>query len=112
MALLDIVTFEGVAMESLFERGDLGVLVDVQGGQQNEFTLPSTGGTCNYPIENDVRGGVGYGAGGTEFTGNVVLPAESEVETGVMYGANGTEFEGTFAGGGGGSSEHSLTFVT
>ena len=41
--LTDIITFEGVAMESFFERGNVGVLVDIQGGQRDEFLLPQTG---------------------------------------------------------------------
>lgn len=41
--LTDIVTFEGVAMELSFDRGDIGVLVDIQSEDRNEFLLPQTG---------------------------------------------------------------------
>ena len=97
MALLDILTFEGVAMENSFSRGNVGVLTDVQGARLNEFTLPALGAVCDYPSEDDVRLGVTFDA----FTGNLELPAEADVLAGVDYGANGTEFTGTATGGGG-----------
>jgi hypothetical protein len=54
------------------------------------------------PAASDVELGVGYGAGGTEFTGTVVIPAEADVKLGTDYGAGGTEFTGTYAPAGGG----------
>lgn len=44
MAILEIVSFEGEAMEHEFDRGNGGVLVDVQGGTRNEFTIPAVVG--------------------------------------------------------------------
>lgn len=98
MSLTDILTFEGVAMENLFSRGNVGALVDVQGERLNEFTLPALGATCDYPPEDDVRSGVSFDT----FTGNLELPAEADVLAGVNYGAGGTEFTGAASGGGGG----------
>lgn len=103
MALLDIISFEGVAMESSFSRGNVGVLSDVQGGNMNEFAIPTIGAVCDYPSENDVRLGVTFDV----YTGNLELPVEADVLTGVQYGANSTEFTGTATSGGG---EHSYTF--
>lgn len=99
MALLDILTYEGETATQEQARGDIGVLVDVQGGMLTEATLPALGGSCTYPSEDDVQDGVVFG---TIYTGNLVVPAEADVEAGVQYGANGTEFTGEFAGGGGG----------
>lgn len=97
MALTDILTFEGATMENSFSRGNVGVLSDVQGGKLNEFALPTLGGVCDYPSQNDVRLGVTFDV----YTGNLELPAEVDVLTGVQYGANGTEFTGSATGGGG-----------
>jgi hypothetical protein len=59
----------------------------------------SGGATCNYPVEGDVESGVGYGAGGTEYTGTFVVPTEAQVEDGVGFGEDGTEFLGELTGG-------------
>ena len=99
MALTDILTYEGAMAIQEEARGDIGVLVDVQGGKLNEITLPTLGGSCTYPSEDDVQDGVTFG---DVYTGNLVVPAEADVETGVQYGANGTEFTGALVGGGGG----------
>lgn len=122
MALLDILTFEGVEMENSFSRGNVGVLVDINASRFNEFLLPALGGVCDYPSENDVRAGVlfdvytgnltlpdvndvrngvDYGALGVEFDGDLVLPAVGDVRLGTGYGADGVELTGTLAGGGG-----------
>lgn len=103
MAITDLVSFEGLEMEYSFARGNGGVLSDVQGGQRNEFAMPTLGGVCDYPSEDDVRLGVTFDV----YTGNLELPVEADVLTGVQYGTNGTELTGTATGGGG---EHSYTF--
>lgn len=53
-----------------------------------------SGGSSDYPSENDVRLGTVY-ANGT-LAGNLVLPAVNKVREGIKYGSNGTEFTGTF----------------
>lgn len=120
MALVDIVideiSFEiGVAsaltggsmVDVCFENvvGDRSAIAggSVQGVSYdgNNFTFSTTGSTPTLPAETDVRDGIQYGLGGTEFTGNVILPVEADVKVGTQYGANGTEFTGELAGGGG-----------
>lgn len=102
MAILEIVTTEGVAMEHSFARGNVGVLVDVQGGRSNEFAMPAGAGAgAVFPSEGDVDQGVEYGPTGADFTGNLEQPAEADVAEGVQYGAGGVEFTGEFQGGGG-----------
>jgi hypothetical protein len=100
MALLDILTFEGATMENSFSRGNGGVLVDINAGRLNEFALPSTGGSCDYPSENDVRSGISF----STYTGNLELPTEADVRLDTQYGTNGTEFTGELVAGGGGSN--------
>ena len=110
MALTDIITFEGVAMENSFSRGNGGVLVDVQSGNKNEFTMPAGAGVgAVFPDEGDVDSGVDYGPTGADYTGNLQQPSVLDVKEGVQYGAGGTEFTGEYeppAGGG----EHSVVF--
>ncbi len=52
--LTDIVTYEGVEMENSFDRGDVGVLVDIQHARLNEFEIPEVtgggGGEHSYPF--------------------------------------------------------------
>lgn len=104
MAILEIVTTEGEAMEYSFSRGNGGVLVDVQGGQLNELQMPEGGGAgAVFPAENDVDSGTVYGPTGADFTGNLEQPAEADVALGVQYGAGGVEFTGVLEGGGGGN---------
>lgn len=102
MAILEIVTTEGVAMEHSFSRGNGGVLVDVQGGRLNEFQMPAgAGGGAVFPAEGDVDLGVDYGPSGADYTGTLVQPDEADVASGIQYGADGVEFTGTLTGGGG-----------
>lgn len=54
----------------------------------------TAGGETDYPAESDVRDGVEYAFGA--MTGTVVLPAADEVLSGVGYGAGGTEYTGTY----------------
>lgn len=105
MALLDIVTSFGQSPVLDFARGDVGSVLEIV-SRDTEFFVPRVGAVCDYPVVDDVRFGVVYGAG----VGTVELPTEAQVELGVGYGANGVEFTGTFAGGGGGESSH--TFVS
>ena len=109
MAILEIVTTTGEALEHLFARGDVGILTDVQGGKLDEFAMPAGAGAgAVFPSEDDVDQGVSYGPTGADFTGNLEQPAEEDVKNGVQYGAAGVEFEGTLIGG----SEHSFPFVS
>ncbi len=55
------------------------------------------GSDVTSPDEDDVRDGVQYGEGGTEFTGTLALPAEADVRSGVQYGGGGTESTGTLS---------------
>jgi hypothetical protein len=52
------------------------------------------------PGPEDVRAGVGYGIGGTQFTGTLELPAEEDVRLAVTYGADGTQYSGLLVVGG------------
>jgi hypothetical protein len=54
----------------------------------------------DYPAVGNVRLGIVY-ANGT-MTGTLVVPSPSDVRQGVHYGAGGTEFTGTLIVGGGG----------
>lgn len=99
MALLAILS--GGAGVISMDRGNVGVLTGVVAKSQNYLSLPTLGGTCDYPAQTDVRSGVAY----STFTGNLTLPVESNVLTGIQYGASGTEFTGTATAGGGGSEE-------
>lgn len=56
-----------------------------------------SGGSCDYPSEDDVRFGVDYDFGAQ--TGNLTLPSPSDVLSGVTYGGNGTQFTGTLQNG-------------
>jgi hypothetical protein len=58
------------------------------------------GGGVGYPAVGDVQLSVVYGAS-NEFIGTLALPTEAQVQSGVGYGAGGTEFTGTLVGGGG-----------
>lgn len=98
MALLDIVTTSGQPVILAFARGNSGSVDDVVSNGNNEVALPSLGGACDYPSEDDVRLGTSFSI----YTGNLELPAETDVLTGVQYGTSGTEFTGTATGGGGG----------
>lgn len=49
--------------------------------------------TCDYPGVGDVRLGVVYDD--STLTGTLVLPAVSDVLLGIGYGTGGTEFTGT-----------------
>lgn len=113
MALLDI-----VIDESYFEVGTLssltgGAMLDVCFGNVidattalvggsvqgvsydgNAYAFSTTGATPVLPAVGDVDFGVGYGIGGTEFTGTLVQPAVTDVKLAVQYGAGGTEFTG------------------
>jgi hypothetical protein len=51
----------------------------------------------DYPAVGDVEKDVVYGGG----TGTLVVPTAAQVEEGVGFGAGGTEFTGEFQGGGG-----------
>lgn len=91
----------------LREGKGLGVFIR-NGGLISNYEIAVTfieedvgGGVCNYPAEGDVQDGVGYGAGGTEYTGTFVVPTEAQVELGVGFGEDGTEFTGELSGGGG-----------
>ena len=110
MALLEIVSFEGVAMEHSFSRGNVGVLVDSVASRLNEFAMPAGAGAgAIFPSEGDVDAGTSYGPTGADFTGNLQQPVEADVKVGVQYGAAGVEFTGEYeppAGGG----EHSVVF--
>jgi len=127
MAIDEIISYEGVPMEMLFARGNIGTVLDSVSARFNELAMPAgagagavfphdtdvragevygpTGtdftGNLTLPDVNDVRNGTDYGANGVEFDGDLVLPAEADVKLGVGYGADGTELEGTLAGGGG-----------
>jgi hypothetical protein len=58
------------------------------------------GGT--YPAVADVDSTAPtYGTTGTEYQGTLLQPAVTNVKTGVQYGGGGTEFTGTYSGGGG-----------
>jgi hypothetical protein len=59
------------------------------------------GGGVGYPAVGDVQLSVVYGAS-NEFIGTLALPTEAQVQSGVGYGAGGTEFTGTLTTGGGG----------
>lgn len=98
MALLAILS-GGPAVISM-NRGNVGVLTGVVAQRQNALSLPSLGAVCDYPVVGDVRFGVVYGGG----TGNVVLPATTDVLIGVGYGALGTEYTGNATAGGGETS--------
>lgn len=108
MALLDILTFEGVAIENSFARGNVGVLTDMQGGRLSEFFIPALGVGQIFPAIGDVDNGITYGPTGSDYTGTLLQPAVTNVLVGVQYGAGGIEFTGTATGGGGG--EHSNVF--
>lgn len=102
MAILEIVTTEGVAMEHSFSRGNVGVLVDAQGGRLNEFQMPAGAGAgAVFPAVGDVDFGVDYGPSGADYTGTLEQPVPADVASGVQYGAGGVEFTGTLSGGGG-----------
>jgi hypothetical protein len=104
MALTSILAPAGDTAVFVFARGNGGVLSDIVAKGQGMITLPSLGGSCTYPSENDVQDGVTFG---DIYTGTLVVPAEADVLTGVGYGANGTEFTGEATAGGG---EHSVVF--
>jgi hypothetical protein len=57
-----------------------------------EEDLSSIGGSCDYPAEADVQSGVAYDNG--NLTGTFQSPLESQVLNGVGFGAAGTEFTG------------------
>lgn len=57
-----------------------------------------------FPYPGHVRSPDQYGPTGSDFTGNETLPDIADVKAGVDYGAGGTEFEGTYSGGGGGAA--------
>jgi len=101
MALTSILAPAGDTAVFVFARGNGGVLSDIVAKGQGMITLPSLGGACTYPSEDDVESGVTFGG---VYTGNLVVPAEADVENGVNYGASGTEFTGTLIGGGGETS--------
>jgi hypothetical protein len=58
------------------------------------------GGGVGYPAVGDVRLAVVFGES-NEFIGTLALPTVGQVQSGVGYGAGGTEFTGTLVGGGG-----------
>lgn len=97
MALTSITTRGVVA--NYFNRGNIGTVQSINARTKSSVLLPSTGGSCTYPSQDDVRSGVTFGV---IYTGNLVLPAEADVELGVGYGSNGTEFTGSLVGGVGG----------
>jgi hypothetical protein len=99
MALLATLS-GGTAIISM-NRGDIGMLTGVVSGRLNTISLPTLGGSCTYPSENNVRDGVVFG---TIYTGNLELPLETDVLTGIQYGASGTEFTGEAVAGGGETS--------
>ncbi len=94
MALLAILS-GGSGVISM-NRGNIGVLTGVVAQSRNYISLPTLGGSCDYPTVGNVRSGIAYGAG----TGTLVLPAITDVLTGVGYGTNGTELTGNATGGG------------
>lgn len=59
------------------------------------FNGGASTGTFAKPAVGEVKTGIGYGAGGTEFTGTRTHPAVGDVKTAITYGAGGTEFTGT-----------------
>jgi hypothetical protein len=77
-------------------------------------TFPGTSTTSNLdigaatrrdptvPTAAQVLTTIGFGDGGTEFTGTHTDPTEAQVEEGVQWGAGGTEFTGTLEAGQGG----------
>jgi len=52
-------------------------------------------GRISLPSDTDVRKDVSYGADKVEFTGNIALPTVDDVKKDIQYGANGTEYTGT-----------------
>jgi len=66
-----------------------------------EFAGTYSVGGAVYPAEDDVDvTAPAYGPTGADFAGVLEQPAEADVKTGVGYGANGTEFTGEYGGGG------------
>lgn len=72
---------------------------DVRDGEQYGAGGTQFTGNMTLPSGDDVRDGEQYGTSGTEITGNLELPLAADVESGVQYGTNGTEFTGTLSGG-------------
>jgi len=71
---------------------DLPAVADVQQGVT--FDGLTKTGTFVSPNVGDVEAGVTYGAA-AEYTGTFAVPLEADVELAVKYGAGGTEFTGT-----------------
>lgn len=95
MALTDIQSYDGVAGEFSFSRGNIGTITDIQSALRNAVEIPSALASAVFPSEDDVDNGVNFGPTGADYQGNLVQPAESDVRLATQYGANGTEFEGT-----------------
>jgi hypothetical protein len=66
--------------------------------------VTASGGIYTDPGVANVRAAATYTFNSSPRTGTLVLPAEADVEAGVGYGAGGTEFTGTLGASGGGGS--------
>lgn len=64
------------------------------GNVTEDDTVDGVQGTYHETVEGEVKAGVGFGAGGSEYSGTVTLPPEADVALGVDYGAGGSEYTG------------------
>lgn len=101
MALTDIISYSSDANIMNFTRGNIGSVVDIVLSRFTEMKLPAIGGgSAVFPAVGDVDlTAAPYGPNGNDYTGTLKQPATLDVKLGVQYGAGSTEFTGTLVGG-------------